>query len=75
MIQVTLLKNTKREKITVDPNRTIREVLEEKEFDYSTGNLNLDGAAMNPGDLDKTFTALGIKTHCFLVSIAKTENA
>jgi hypothetical protein len=76
MIQVTIGTNTSRKNYTVDPNRTIRDVLEnEAGFDYSTANMSLDGATLQPGDLDKTFAALGITSKCYLIAIVKADNA
>ncbi len=75
MIQVTIGNNLDRKKVLVNPDRTLRSILEENEFDYSTGNLHLDGSALKPGDLDKTFTELGITGNCYLLSVVKAENA
>lgn len=75
MIQVTIGTNTQRKKITVSPAETLREVLEENEINYEVGTMHLDGAALGPGDLDKTFNDFGITEKCYLLSVVKAENA
>ena len=40
-----------------------------------SGIINLDGSTLNPGDLDKTFADFGIKENCFLLNVAKVDNA
>lgn len=75
MINVTLGNNTKRVKVIVDPNTSLREVLEENEINYTTGVMHLDGAAVPTGGLDKTFNDYGITEKCYLLSVVKSENA
>ena len=57
----------------VDANRTLRSVLEEAGIDYTRGVMHLDGASVNPGDLDKTFASFGIAEKCFLLSVVKAD--
>ena len=59
MIQVTVGNNLKREKVLVNPNSTLRQVLEDAEVDYSRGVLNLDGSPIEAGGLNRTFAELG----------------
>lgn len=75
MIQVTIGNNLERKKVTVDPNATLREILNENEIDYATATLHLDGCSLNPGDLDATFTDLGITGNCYLLAVIKADNA
>ena len=75
MIKVTLGNNVKRTTVILDPNTTVREALEKHNIDYSVGAIHLDGASLNPGDMDKTFDALGIHDKCFLLNVAKGNNA
>lgn len=74
-IRVTVGTNTSRKNVIVDNSKTLREVLEENEIDYSRANVNLDGASLNPGDMDKTFAELGITENCFLIASIKQDNA
>jgi hypothetical protein len=37
--------------------------------------MNLDGAPLQPGDLDKTFAQFGITDKCFLLNVVKADNA
>lgn len=75
MITVTIGNNVKREKVIVNPNTTLRAVLEQQGIDYSRGNMHLDGSTLNPGDLDKTFASFGITEKCFLLNVVKADNA
>ena len=68
MINVTIVDN-------LDPNTTLRSVLEAHDVDYTTGQTKLDGSSLAAGDLDKTFADFGIAEKCYLVNIAKQDNA
>ena len=72
MINVTIVDNLHRNTYPVDPNTTLRSVLEAHDVDYTTGQTKLDGSSLAAGDLDKTF---GISEKCYLVNIAKQDNA
>ena len=74
MIKVIVGTNTDKQTLVVEASRTLRSVLEEAEVDYSAGTLNLDGASVKPGDLDKTFEALGITEKCYLISVVKSDS-
>lgn len=75
MIQVTVGNNFKREKVIVDGNTTLRTVLKNANVDYTKGVMHLDGCSLAPGDLDKTFTQMGITGECFLLNVVKADNA
>ena len=75
MIKVTVGNNVKRENVIVDPNVTLRSVLEGAGIDYTRGVMHLDGSSLNPGDLDKTFASFGITEKCFLLNVVKADNA
>jgi hypothetical protein len=74
VIEVTIGTSLNRQKVTVSPDSTPRQVLEENGIDYSTGTLHLDGATVMPGDLDKTFAEHGITEKCFLISVVKADS-
>lgn len=75
MIQVTLGTNTNRRKVNVDPNLTIKEVLEQNEINYTATTIHLDGAPLSASEINSTFLDLGVDTDCYLLSIVKAENA
>lgn len=75
MIQVTIGTNTNRKKVTVDPNTKIRKVLDDNEINYSVATLHMDGATLQPGDLDKTFADFGVTESCYLIAVVKADNA
>lgn len=75
MISVTLGNNLKREQVIIDPTTTLRTALENAGVDYTRGMMHLDGASLQPGDLDKTFADFGITEKCFLLNVVKADNA
>lgn len=75
MVRVTIGTNTSRKNIIVEESTTLREALESNNIDYSRANVNLDGASLNPGDMDKSFADLGIVENCFLIASIKQDNA
>ena len=75
MIKVTVSNNVKRSSVIVSSDTTLRQALETNEIDYTRGLVNLDGAPLMAGDLDKTFADFGIAEKCFLSAIVKTDNA
>lgn len=75
MIKVIIGNNVKRETKIVDENVTLRQALEDAGVDYTKGSVNMDGATLGPGDLDKTFAQHGITEKCFLLQVVKADNA
>lgn len=75
MIKVVVGNNVKRETQIVDPNTTLRKVLQDAGVDYTKGAMHLDGASLNPGDLDKTFAQFNITENCYLLNVVKADNA
>ena len=75
MIKVTLGNNVDRKSVIVDENKTLKSVLEENSIDYSRGAMHLDGASLGAGELNKTFAELGVTEKCYLLNIAKMDNA
>lgn len=75
MIKVTLGTNTQRKTVIVPPDTTLRTVLEDNEVNYAATNVHLDGVALQPGDMDKTFAEIGIKESCYLIAVVKADNA
>ena len=75
MIKVTVGNNVKRESVIIDENTTLRNCLEAIAIDFTRGVMHLDGASLNPGDLDKPFASFGITEKCFLLNVVKADNA
>lgn len=75
MIKVVVGNNVSRETQIVDSTVTLRQVLEDANIDYTRGTMHLDGATLQPGDLDKTFADFGIADKCFLLNVVKADNA
>ena len=75
MIKVTVGNNVKRNSVIVDEATTLRSVLETNEIDYPRGTMHLDGSTLQPGDLDKSFSDMGIREKCFLLNVVKADNA
>lgn len=74
-INVTIGNNLSRTNILTDSSRTLRSVLEEGNIDYTRGMMHLDGASLQPGDLDKSFDDFGITERCYLLNVVKVDNA
>lgn len=77
MLKVVVGNNANREQVLVDENTQLRTVLEENEVNYTTGVLHLDGAPIQPGDLNKTFAQMGYTgdAKVYLISVVKADNA
>lgn len=73
MIKVTIGTNTNRKAVTVDPARTLKDVLDENNIDYSRGGIHLDGLAVGGEGLNKSFTDHGIDEDCILISVVKGD--
>lgn len=73
MIKVVVGNNVKRESVIVNEDTTLRTVLEDAGVDYTRGVMHLDGSSLAPGDLDKTFTAMGITEKCYLLNVVKAD--
>lgn len=73
MIQVIIGSNTNRKSVLVDPNTTIREVLETNGIDYSVGGIHLDGLSIGGSELDDTFAERGVSEKCMLISVVKSD--
>lgn len=75
MIKIIVGNTTNRKTVIEDENKTLKEILEENEIDYSRGMTQLDGATLGAGDLNKTFAEFGVVDHCSLLSVVKADNA
>ena len=75
MISVTIGTNTSRKRVSVPPETTIRTILEQNDINYSVANVHLDGAPLQPGDMDKTLQDFGIEDNCHLIAVVKADNA
>ena len=73
MIKVRIGTNLNRKEVMVDPNTTIKAVLEENEIDYSVGGIHLDGMSIAGAELNKCFRDFGITEKCTLVSVVKSD--
>ncbi len=60
---------------TFDHDVTLRNLLEVAGIDYTRGTMHLDGATLQAGQLDQTFTDMGISKKCFLLNVVKADNA
>lgn len=80
MIRVTIGNNLKRTNENFTPDTTLRAALEQAGVDFATGMITMDGAVLNPGDLNKTFADFGYDGNeghnkCQLIAVAKADNA
>lgn len=75
MIKIIVKSNTTSKSIIADENRTLRSILEETGVDYSVGTTSLDGVSLPAGGIDKTFADYGVTEKCYLMNVAKMDNA
>ena len=75
MIKVIVGSNTTRKTVLVPSTMTIRQILEDNGINYSVGQTNVDGCVLQPGDMDKSLADLGITTQCYVMNVAKHDNA
>lgn len=73
MINVQIRTNCDRLEQPFAPDRTPRSIFDEVGFDYSTGQVLLDGMPLQIGQMDKSLADLGIKDSCRLVSVVKAD--
>lgn len=75
IINVKVGTNLNRNTVSVRSDKTVREILEENEINYATSTVFLDGATLQPGDMDKTLDDFHITDKCYIIAAQKTENA
>lgn len=75
MVSIIVGNNVKRETKIVSETATLRQTLEDAGIDYTRGAMHLDGAPLQPGDLDKTFADLGVSERAYLLNVVKADNA
>lgn len=75
MIRVIVGTTTQRNEKNYPANTTLRTILEDNAVDYSVSQIMLDGANINPGDMDKTLSDLNIVEKCMLIAVVKANNA
>ena len=82
MLNICIGNNLNRNNYLIDEDSTVKSALEEAGMDMSLGQIQLDGATLRPGDLNKTFRDLGYATargdgrpDAFLTSVVKADNA
>lgn len=75
MVTVTVGTNTTRHNVVVEPETTLRSVLDANEINYTVAAVHLDGASLKAGDMDKSFKDLGITEKCFLIAVIKGDVA
>lgn len=75
MINVTVGNNVKRERKNYASDTTIRNILEDNGIDYTVGMVNIDGATLQAGDMDKTLDDFGITERTYILQVVKADNA
>lgn len=73
MISVLIGTNLERKTVLMNPDKIIKDALEENNIDYSRGGVHLDGESLTAADLNKTFADKGITSDCILVAVVKSD--
>lgn len=64
-----------RVELVMDRNATPRMALDEAQQNTTGGTLHLDGCALRPNDLDKSFAELGVGNRASLIAVVKGDGA
>lgn len=80
MIRVTYGNNAGRDVDFADKDTTIKAFLDAHDFDYTMGQMSVDGATLPAGGLTKSFAEMGYsdeegKNTCYIMCLSKTVNA
>jgi len=75
MISVELTTKGKRKAITIDENKTVKEILEANSVDYRLTPPMLNGMSLDMDEINSTFADLGVESRCTLTCVVKTSNA
>lgn len=75
MIKVIVGTTTQRNEKLYSGSTSIREILEDNAVDYSVAQVMLDGASLQPGDMDKTLSDMNVTEKCMLIAVVKAANA
>ena len=75
LINVKVGTNLNRKSVLVEDTKTVKEILEQEEINYSTSTIYLDGCTLTPAQMNGTLADNGITESCFLIAAQKTENA
>ncbi len=75
MIKLVYMNNVTRDSKIVSEDEVVKDVLDSIGFDYSRGITSLNGSAMTPESLGKTFGELNTGDTAFVTNVAKAANA
>ena len=75
MIQMTIGSNTKREKVLVDENDKVQNILQAHGINYDRAQVHLNGTPISAGDFSKSLGSLGAEDGTILIAVTKTDNA
>ena len=75
MINVLMGNNTNRKTVIVNPNTSIRKALEDNGMEVAGKTYTLNSRTLSTDDYDKTFPDLGVTDRCYLLCVAKADNA
>ena len=75
MINVTVITQSDRFNDSFPENFTVKQVLDYFKVGYEKATNQIDGARLQPGDLNKTLEQLGAQGSCRISSIVKMDNA
>lgn len=75
MINIKVGTNTSRKQVVVDNSKTIREVFQEAQIDYSTAIVYCDGSPLEPGMMAKTLEEANVTDGAMLIAVVKANNA
>lgn len=74
MIKVYVGTNTSRKEDAFAPDTTINEILDKYGINKN-GQIQMGGRILSSSDLNKTLEQLGATNPCYILSVAKHDNA
>lgn len=75
MVKVTLGSNTERKQVIVSEDKTVKEIFQENDMDYTTGALMLDGVPVTAAQINMSLKDLNVSESCFLIVTVKSDGA
>ena len=75
MIKVTIVSNNPRITDIVAETKTVRQVLEDHDVNYTNASVSMDGFTLQLGDLDKTLAQHGVTEKTTISALANKDNA
>lgn len=75
MIKVTIVANGGRKSVMAQENETVKQTLEKNDATIGNASVSIDGAVLGAGQINKSYSELGVNDHCVVSVMANKEGA